>query len=44
MLNEEINKNVATNEYSKLLTSYEKKLIKKANVEDTRAKMYMGKN
>lgn len=44
MLNEEMNKNVATNEYSKLLTSYEKKLIKKANVEDTRAKMYMGKN
>lgn len=44
LLNEEIKKNVAANEQSKLLTGYEKKLIKKANVEDTRAKMYMGKN
>lgn len=44
LLNKEINENVASNESSKLLTGYEKKLIKRARVEDARASMYMGKN
>ncbi len=44
LLNKEINENVASNESSKLLTGYEKKLIKRAKVEDARASMYMGKN